>query len=178
VYRVLGLDSSRPGGLAAMRAGRSHRLEEAVTLQCPVGAVERQLRRLEEVPRWLPRAEAVEEIGTRSRWAVKTRDGALVGWDVEIESDAPGRIAWRSVDRSPHPVQGEFLLRSASGGRATELTVSIEHRVALAPRVEEALREELREGLRRFKQLVEAGEIATTRGQPCGRAEMRGGVGR
>jgi hypothetical protein len=87
---------------------------------------------------------------------VDDREGAALVW----ESQSGGLFAFRGAAR----------FDSAPADRGTEMTVDIdiEPSSALGAVVARTLGSELREGLRRFKQWVEAGEIATTAGQPTG----------
>jgi len=71
---------------------------------------------------------------------------------------------------------GSVHFRDAAGGRGTELRVVLEYDppagrlgAAVATLLGEEPNVQVREDLRRFKQLVETGEIATTEGQPSGR---------
>jgi uncharacterized membrane protein len=78
--------------------------------------------------------------------------------DVEIVTDAAEEmVAWRASGRGG---AGHIAFRAAGGGRGTEVRLALDGvRAAEADEI-----------LRRFKQLMEAGEIPTTAGQPTGRA--------
>jgi hypothetical protein len=97
---------------------------------------------------------------------VEARDGALVVW----ESQPFGMRLGARFDPAP-------------GDRGTEMTLTAEYRpaTALGRSAARAMCGELGDGLRRFKQWVESGEIATVAGQPNGtmpevqRPELRGG---
>jgi uncharacterized membrane protein len=103
--------------------------------------------------------------------------GTRLEWDAEIVEDRPGTlIAWRSREGAQVPNAGGVRFEPAPGGRGTRVTAELTyqppggHAGALVAKVlgrDPAL--QLREALRRFKQLMETGEIATTEGQPSGR---------
>jgi len=73
--------------------------------------------------------------------------------------------------------------RPAPGNRGTEVLLGVEYRSA-APLVMRALgllsgddpEQRAREALRGMKQLLETGEIPTTKGQPSGRRGLKGRV--
>lgn len=105
-------------------------------------------------------------------------DGDTLNWDVEIDIDQPGELLrFKAVEGSQVPGDGEITFRPAPGDRGTE----VHARLLLGPPAGFAGAvaaglvghsgepgRSLADDLRRFKQRVEAGEIATTRGQPRG----------
>jgi hypothetical protein len=100
-----------------------------------------------------------------------------VEWDAEITEERPNEtIAWRSLPGSPLHTQGRVRFRAAPGNRGTVVTVHMRYEppggkvgAALAWLFGRSAEQEVREDLRRFKRLMETGEIPTTRGQPSGR---------
>jgi uncharacterized membrane protein len=104
-------------------------------------------------------------------------------WIVRIVEDAPDRtLAWRSTPDSPIPGWGRIRLIPAPGDRGTEVHV----RLFLGPPaggLGAVLAGEvgnsgepgvsLQDDLVRFKQLVEAEEVATTVGQPRGAGKQK-----
>jgi uncharacterized membrane protein len=101
-----------------------------------------------------------------------------VEWDAVIINEIEGElIAWKSVDEADVPNAGSVHFKDARRGRGTEVKVVLEYLPpagAVGARVAEMLGEEpdtqVREDLRRFKQMMEAGETPTIDGQPSGRA--------
>lgn len=107
--------------------------------------------------------------------------GITIESDAEITDRAEGKfIAWSSL---PGAIEhrGVMRVRPAPGDRGTELSVAMEFALP-AGKVARAFlsfsghdpEQLVRETLRHIKQLMEAGEIPTTAGQPSGR---RGGKG-
>jgi uncharacterized membrane protein len=138
-------------------------------------------RDLSNLPRFMGSIESVEvESDTRSHWVAKGPGGKRLEWDSEIIHDAPGRlISWRSMNADvPHA--GSVHFDPAPGGRGTLVRVRMNHGGApggaltqLATRLLGKVPElQIREDLRRFKRVLEAGEIPTTRGQPSGRRSL------
>jgi uncharacterized membrane protein len=130
-----------------------------------------------------PMLESVSALDERtSHWVARGPAGTKVEWDSRLTTDVPAeRIAWRSVDGGGLYHAGVVRFEKAHGGRGTVVRVTMHFRVvggraglALAKVLGTDPRTEVREDLRRFKQLLEAGEIPTTRGQPSGRRSLFG----
>ena len=120
----------------------------------------------------------------RSRWVADAPAivGGSVAWDAEITADEPGRrLAWQSLPGAQVDNAGEVRFAPAMGDRGTEVHVSLAYvppagRLGhyLAKVFGKAPRRQIREDLRRFKQLMEIGEIPTIDGQPHGTCTGRG----
>jgi uncharacterized membrane protein len=117
----------------------------------------------------------------RSHWVMKGPGGTTLQWDSELTEDRPGeRLAWRSLPGSDLAHAGVVRFAPAPGNRGTFVTVMMHYRFAggagrAVPKlVGRDPNGTLREDLRRFKNLIEAGEIPTTRGQPSGRRSLFG----
>ncbi len=126
---------------------------------------------------------AVEDLGSgRSRWQVRGPGKRVLQWDAELLHEEPGhRLTWRSLPGGDLDHEGEVTFQEVPGGRGTVVTVGLRYAppgarfgAALAGLMGHAPNRTLREDLRRFKQLVETGEIATTEGQPSGRTAPAG----
>jgi uncharacterized membrane protein len=102
-----------------------------------------------------------------------------VEWDAEIVEERPSQlIAWRSLPSSDVSHCGSVRFDSAPAGRGTIVRVEMQYRppaglpgAAAARLFKKEPGQQVREDLRRFKQLIEAGEIITTEGQPAGRPQ-------
>ncbi|MGB3208991.1 MAG: cyclase, partial [Crinalium sp.] len=116
---------------------------------------------------------------TRSHWIANAPMGASVEWDADIIRDEENKlIAWASVEGADIDNSGFVRFTPAPGERGTEVKVVIEYNppggaigVAIAKLFGEEPEQQAGDDLRRFKQLMEAGEIATTEGQPSGRSK-------
>jgi uncharacterized membrane protein len=113
---------------------------------------------------------AVDDLADgRSRWQAETPLGGTYEWEAEIVEDVPGeRIAWRSVEGSDVPQTGEIRFAPAPAGRGTQVELNLRYELphgllAAAPLnfVNALSREAVREDLRHFKQVMEAGEVPT-----------------
>ena len=135
-------------------------------------------RDLQNLPRFIPNLESVTVTGDRqSHWVAKAPGGALVEWDSEITEDRPNAlIAWRSLPGSDVLSTGNVRFEAGLPGRGTIVMLNM-HYDAPAGRVGAGVARllgddpatQLRLGLKRFKQLLETGEIPTTHGQSAGR---------
>jgi len=98
-----------------------------------------------------------------------------VEWDAEVTADEPGRLlAWHSVSGSVDNI-GTLHFDRAPGDRGTILRVQLQYSppggmagAVVARLFGEEPNKQVDEDLRRFKWLIETGEIPTTIGQPSG----------
>lgn len=142
----------------------------------------RDLRNIANFTQRLERVVPLDE--RRSRWVMKSPLGSEVEWIAEIIEDKPGeRLRWRSVADSPFQHAGSVSFAPAPGGRGTFVTLVLHYHTpggqigaALARLLGADPFGEARENLRRFKQLIETGEIPRTRGQPAGRRSVLGSL--
>ncbi len=114
---------------------------------------------------------------TESHWSVSAPPGdRRVEWDAVIINEKPDTlIAWRSREGAQVPNAGSVRFEAAPGDEGTEVTVALEYdppggklAALLAKLSGEEAGQQVGETLRRFKALMEAGEIPTTEGQPVG----------
>jgi uncharacterized membrane protein len=138
-------------------------------------------RRFENLPRFMRHLTSVEARGVgRSHWTATGPAGSSVEWDAAITRDEPDAlISWRSLEGSDIENAGAVRFVPAADGRGTMVSVTMQYRqpagtlgVAVAKMLGEEPDRQVREDLRRFKQLLEAGEIPTTDGQPHGPRPM------
>lgn len=186
VYGSLGV-STAEGGAAGQRSllgsGQSGsqqvRVEAAVTIDRPADELYRFWRDPQNLPRFMSQIEAVTvQSDTRARWKMSTPLGTTLEWDAEITNEVEGKhIAWRSVEGSMVNHSGEVRFRDAPGGRGTEVHMKVNFAppagavgATVAKLFDGATETQLRADLKRFKQLIETGELATIDGQPSGRA--------
>jgi uncharacterized membrane protein len=179
VYEALGMNTAANADdtRAALRGSRGVNVLESVTINRPIAELYRFWRNLENLPRFMRHLESVEKVtDTISHWRAKGPAGVSVEWDAEIYNEEPDKlIAWRSLEGSDVISAGSVNFDSAAAGRGTRVTVHLQYSppggkvgAAVAKLFGRDAETEIREDLRRFKQLVEAGEVPTTSGQPRG----------
>jgi uncharacterized membrane protein len=169
-----------PGDLAAPPAPATGgmQVEKTVTILGSPEALYQYWRDFENLPRFMKHLESVQVTGERkSHWVAKAPAGKSVEWDAEIVEDTPNaQIAWRSTGETPAPNSGTVSFRPAPGDRGTEVRVALEYKppggtpgALLAKLFGEEPTQQVQDDLRRFKQIMETGEVVTTDGQPSGR---------
>jgi uncharacterized membrane protein len=107
----------------------------------------------------------------RSHWVVRAPAGQTVEWDSVIVEDVPDElISWQSDAGADITNSGRIDFRDAPGGRGTLVTATIAYDPpagAVGKLVAKLFQREpkiqARRDLRRFKQFMETGEIATSR---------------
>ena len=153
-------------------------IEVSLSVLRPAQELYSYWRRLENLPRFMRHLESVSETGDgRSHWIAKTPVGSRVEWDAEVVDEREGQlISWRSLPGSQVHNTGSVLFEPLPNDRGTMVRTTFD----LAPPGGAAgrlagkalgpiTRQQVHEDLRRFKNLMEAGEIPTTDGQPEGR---------
>ena len=139
-------------------------------------------RDVSNLSKFSPMLEKVTAIDDRrSHWVLRGTAGAKIEWDSQITVDKPGeRIAWHSLSGAVKHA-GTVRFERAPGGRGTFVTAMMHYqppggRIAsgFAKLLGKDPNHQVREDLRRFKSLLETGEIPTTRGQSSGRRSFIG----
>jgi uncharacterized membrane protein len=141
----------------------------AVTINRPVAEVYAAFRDFSRLPTFMENVESITVTDdTRSHWVVKAPGGRTVEWDARITEEEPDRlIAWTSEEGADVPNSGRVEFRDA-GDRGTVVVATILYDppggvigkvIAKMFQREPAI--QARRDLRRFKQLMETGEIAT-----------------
>ena len=186
LYQALGVNRGGghgTGALADLGSDTRHQLggsagihvEESVSINKPVAEVFRFWRNFENLPKFMNHLESVSvrEEGV-SHWVAKGPAGINAEWDARIINEIDNKlIGWQSLEGSMVSTAGSVNFRETD--RGTEVRVNLQYNPPagkLGATVARLLGEEpsvqIREDLRRFKQLMETGEIPTTHGQPRG----------
>lgn len=141
-----------------------------VTINCPRDHLFAVRRDFSNLPKFLDNVICVENLdGGRSRWTVRAPGGRSVEWTSVITEETPGElIAWTTEEGADVRNSGRIEFRDAPGGRGTWVTATILYDppaglvgkiVAKMFQREPAI--QARRDLRRFKQFMETGEVAT-----------------
>lgn len=160
--------SARPGSVKATRA---------VTILRPASDLYGFWRRFENLTRVVKYPVEITTLSeTESHWAVTAPGGKRVEWSATITEDQPNeRIAWRSREGADIPNAGTVRFSPAPGDQGTEVIVDVEYvapggklAALVAKLTGKEAGQQVMETLRRFKALMEAGEIPTIEGQSVG----------
>ena len=179
LYEAFGINTAGDAGdtRAALRGSRGVNVLESVTINRSIEELYYFWRNLENLPEFMRHLESVEKVtDTISHWKAKGPGGTTVEWDAEIYNEEPSKlIAWRSLEGSDVVSAGSVNFDVAGPGRGTRVTVNLQYSppggkigAKIARLFGRDAATEIREDLRRFKQMVEAGEVPTTSGQPRG----------
>jgi uncharacterized membrane protein len=178
MYQAMGVCTATPRGSAtSVRAGHGIKIDESIIVARDAATLWRYWRKLENLGRFMQHLHSVEEHDDRrSHWVACAPLGYRLHWEAEIINEKENElIAWRSVDGSDVDTAGSVHFRELPNGRGTEIRVILKYdahaaQIAepLARMMGESPQQQIHEDLRRFKQVMETGEIATTEGQPRG----------
>ena len=126
-------------------------------------------RDLSNLPKFMDNVEAVGAIDdTRSHWRVKAPAGRTVEWDARLTEDVANEVlAWTSEPGADVENSGRIVFKDAGErGTIVQATVLYDPPAGVVGKIvakmfqrEPAI--QARRDLRRFKQLMETGEIAT-----------------
>jgi len=166
------------GGIQeALGMDKTITVEKTVTINKPADELYRFWRNLENLPHFMKHLKSVTVISDkRSHWVANAPMGASVEWDADIIEERENEfISWASVEGADVDNSGFVRFKKAPGDRGTEVKVVMEYAPpggvvasAIAKLFGEEPEQQIGDELRRFKMLMEAGEIATTEGQPKG----------
>jgi uncharacterized membrane protein len=161
----------------AIGINQAIKVEKTVTINKPADELYRFWHDFENFPKFMKHLKDVKVQGNkRSHWIANAPLGSSVEWDADILEDRENEfISWASVEGADVDNSGFVRFSKAPGDRGTEVKVVLEYNPpggvlasALAKLFGEEPEQQIGDDLRRFKMLMEAGEIATTEGQPKG----------
>jgi uncharacterized membrane protein len=153
------------------------RAKAAITVNRPVEEVYLFWHDFENLPRFMSHLQSVSVTGDRrSRWKAKAPAGMEVEWDAEIVGDAVNEyISWHSLEGADVNNSGIVSFAPAPGGRGTEVRVELQYGPpggklgsVFARLFGEEPSQQMRDDLRRFKQVIEAGEVVRSEATPEG----------
>lgn len=128
-------------------------------------------REFRNLPRFMEHLVSVDDLSEgRSHWVAKGPAGTTVEWDAMIVADDPGRvITWRSLENSDVDNAGAVRFEPAPGGRGTIIKVNIQYNppggvvgATVAKLFGEEPNQQLEDDMRRFKQVMEVGEVVVS----------------
>ena len=144
-------------------------LAQAVTIDRPAQELFDYWRDFSNLAQFMENIIAIEvRDNRRSHWTVKAPAGKTVEWDALVTHEVPGReISWQSAEGADVANSGKVEFKGVPG-RGTVVTVTIAYDPpagVVGKLVAKVFQREpniqARQDLRRFKQLMETGEIAT-----------------
>jgi uncharacterized membrane protein len=173
LYQALGLSTNGTGASA-----ETPEVECSITIGKSANELYRFWREPQNLSQILGEVGQVTQVsGGRQHWVVNGPFNQRLEWDTQIVEDRPGEmVRWKSVDGASLPNEGLVHFRPAPGDRGTEVTLyfrfdppggtlgnTLAKRLGIVPRMA------AEKVLRRFKSLVETGEIPTLKHNPAAR---------
>jgi uncharacterized membrane protein len=164
---------------AAERIAREVHIETSIAIDKSPEELYRFWRDFKNLPLFMRSLESVSEIDeSKSHWVAKGIGDVKVEWDAEIYNQKENElIAWRSLENADVVNAGSVRFEKAPTGRGTYVRVTMNYNppagslgASIAQLLGAEPRQLIKEDLRRLKQMMEAGEIATIEGQTSGRA--------
>ncbi|MEH2374965.1 SRPBCC family protein [Nostoc sp.] len=153
------------------------KVEKTVTINKPADELYRYWHNFENLPTFMKHLKSVKvHDQKRSHWIANAPLGNSVEWDAEILEDRENEfISWASVEGADVDNSGFVRFQKAPSDRGTEVKIVLEYNppggilgATVAKLFGEEPEQQIGDELRRFKMLMEAGEIATTEGQSRG----------
>jgi uncharacterized membrane protein len=170
LYQRLGIDTSQDEKQSGVSNGRGRKITVSVHINRDRRDLYDLWRNLSNLPNVMQHLQSVTPLDDqRSRWVARGPLDQSLEWDAEIITDRPGEvIAWQSLPGADVDNAGSVHFSEPASGIGTVLEVSIKYDppggwvvAKLANLLGQGLQQEVNEDLRRFKQLMETGEIAT-----------------
>jgi uncharacterized membrane protein len=151
--------------------GEDTLVERTVSINRPRAELYAFWRDFTHLPLFMENIAAVTVIDSlHSHWVVRAPASATVEWDSTIIEDIPGSvIAWQSNADASVPNSGRIEFRDSPNNRGTWVTALVAYNPPagklgklVATLFQREPKIQARRDLRRFKQLMETGEIATS----------------
>jgi uncharacterized membrane protein len=144
----------------------------SVTIDRPRAELYAFWRDFKNLPQFMHNIHSVAiHDAAHSHWVIEAPAHKTVEWDSKITEDEPGRlIAWESLEGASVRNSGRVEFLDSPDGRGTVVRVTLTYDPpagALGKLIAKMFKKEpkvqARQDLRRFKQLMETGEVATAR---------------
>jgi uncharacterized membrane protein len=156
------------------------RIRKSVTVNRPAEELYAYWRKLDNLPTFMNHVKSVQETSSdESHWIVNVLHGIQLEWDAHITVDRPNEmIGWETMPGSSLRSLGYVKFIPTS--RGTEVSLSMDYSLPGGPAGTLAGRAvkfiaagQIKDEIRNFKALMEAGEIPTTEGQSSARPADR-----
>lgn len=152
-------------------------VDRSISVNRPAEECYRFWRNVENFPRFMQHVKDVRvRSETRSHWIVQGPAGTEIEWDADITYDQPNQLlVWHSIEGADVDHAGQVRFEQSVDGHGTVIHVEMQYRPPggkagsmIAKLFGESPEQQIAEDIRRFKQLIETGEIPTTVGQSSG----------
>jgi uncharacterized membrane protein len=183
-YKALGISTSRREATrVAIPQQAGTRVRRSMTISRSPADLYNAWHDVGQAPSYMMGVEKVQQTDAKTaRWTARLPSGKKLQWYAEFTQEQPGQLLeWRVLGKKFMVAQaGRVYFVPASDGRGTIVTLELDYpspRNLLRRNMKQAISyladKEAQENLRRFKELMEAGEIATIKGQPKGTSKRQ-----
>ena len=157
-----------PGSYKTADTSAENVVAAVITVNKPVDEVYNFWKDPGNYPQFMDQMESVNPTtGGRSHWKVKSPAGLSVEWNAKVVQDIPNElIRWSSIDSENIDSTGTVRFRTAPGNRGTIVSLDVQYKPKGGPlgakigKLFSAIpRTQMQNDLRRFKQLIEVGEV-------------------
>lgn len=163
---------SAPGYTARRNFGEYRVVGRSVTIAKPRAELFAFWRDFQNLPHFMANLEKIEPGGEpgHATWHIRAPGGRVYAVDTRIAREVDGElIAWRSTEDSDIDTEGRVTFEDAPGERGTRVSLIIAYKPkagalgdAIATLARRSPEMQARHDLKRFKMLMETGEIATS----------------
>ena len=182
LYSALGINRAgvRKAPATSVPANRGVKVEKSITINRSPADLFRFWRKLDNLSLFMTHLQSVTITqGDRSHWVAKAPLGMTMEWDAEIINEKENElIAWRSLEGADVDSAGSVHFSQTPGGHGTVVKVVLKYDppggavgTAIAKLLGDDPASQIEEELRRFKQLMEAGEVPRTNGKSRARVQ-------
>ncbi|WP_338240511.1 SRPBCC family protein [Aurantiacibacter hainanensis] len=145
-------------------------LGRTVTIRKPRAELYSFWRDFQNLPKFMENVETIRSQGDRSTWVIKAPGGSTVDVETRVSDERENeRIAWQSTENSDIRTSGRVEFTDAPGERGTRVSLIMSYDPpggaagrALAKLFMREPEVQARHDLKRFKALMETGEITTS----------------
>ncbi len=165
-------DAKAVPGASAQAGPDDEVVGRTVTINRPRAELYAFWRDLRNLPGFMQSIKEIRILDERrSHWVVQAPAGKTAEWDSLITEDRPNEsISWESVPEARIRHSGSVRFRDAPAGRGTEVVATLAYDPpagalgkAFAKLFQREPKVQMRQDLRRFKQLMETGECRDQR---------------
>jgi uncharacterized membrane protein len=181
MYEVLGISTAPRNPATVIPAQYGVKVQESITVNATPEQLYGFWHNLTNLPQVFKHLNAVEmREANQSHWIAAGPANVPLEWDAVTTKDVPNEvIAWNSLPGSRVDTAGSVHFTPTRNNRGTVVTVSMKYdppggRLAdyLASWFDSDLNAVIHDDLRRFKSVMEAGEIPRTDNQPRGPSSL------
>jgi uncharacterized membrane protein len=171
------------GRNTARHEGSPVLVKRSITINKPRQEVYAFWRKLENLPRFMKHITEVDQLdteGKRYHWQMEApKWGKKVDWEAEIVDEIPNeRILYRTYNGSDVGQAGEISFKDGPQGEGTEMQATIKYYPpqgsigsAIAKMLNTLIENVVHEDMRRFKYLLETGQMPSGKGTSSGKNE-------